>query len=358
MLKKLSFSPVVIAVILTVALLLWLFSGDNYSAKQQAPAEQQVPKAEIAVVETEWSDAKAYQATQVAQGQVMPWRTVSIKAQQAGTVEAILKQQGERAKQGDKLIKLSDEGRAASLAQAKANLVLRKSELDSARALGKNKFLSATELTRLESELAKAQAELTAAELAVTQREPVAPFDAMVDRRHVEIGSLVQPGTELMQLVQIDKLKVTAQVPQQHVSALALGQHVSLRLLDGRKLDGELSFISYAADTATRSFYIEVTAENPELWRVAGASATVEIALDAIQAHHISPALLSLGNSGQLGLSVVNEQKQVEFYPVTLLSADNDGAWVSGLPERAQIITQGAGFVKTGDTVRIAGAKA
>ncbi|HEY9042373.1 MAG TPA: efflux RND transporter periplasmic adaptor subunit [Rheinheimera sp.] len=358
MLKKLSFSPVVIAVILTVALLLWLFSGDNYSAKQQAPAEQQVPKAEIAVVETEWSDAKAYQATQVAQGQVLPWRSVSIKAQQAGTVEALLKQQGDSAAQGDKLLRLSDEGRAASLAQAKANLVLRKSELDSARALGKNKFLSATELTRLESELAKAQAELTAAELAVTQREPVAPFDAMVDRRHIEIGSLVQPGTELMQLVQIDKLKVTAQVPQQDVSALALGQQVTLRLLDGRELDGELSFISFAADTATRSFYIEVTAENPELWRVAGASATVEISLNAIQAHHISPALLSLNNSGQLGLSVVNEQQTVEFYPITLLSTDNDGAWVSGLPERAQIITQGAGFVKAGDTVRIAGAKA
>ena len=122
MLKKLSFSPVIIAVILAVALLLWLLSGDNYSAKQQAPAEQQVPKAEIAVVETEWSDAKAYQATQVAQGQVLPWRSVSIKAQQAGTVEALLKQQGDSAAQGDKLLRLSDEGRTASLAQAKANL--------------------------------------------------------------------------------------------------------------------------------------------------------------------------------------------------------------------------------------------
>lgn len=358
MFKKLSFSPVVIAIILVVVLLLWLLSGDNYSAKQQAPAEQQQSEAEIVVVETSWSEAEPYQATEVAQGQVLPWRSVVVKAQQAGMVEALLKQQGDSAKQGDKLLRLSDEGRYAALLKAKANVVLRKTELDSARTLGKQKFLSATELTRLESELATAEAELTTAELAVSQREPAAPFDAMVDRRQIEIGSLVQAGTELMQLVQIDKLKVTAQVPQQHVAALALGQQVKIKLLDGRELNGELSFIAYAADTATRSFYVEVTAANPERWRIAGASATLEIKLQTVQAHHVSPALLSLNTDGRLGLSVVDEQQQVQFYPVTILSADNDGAWVSGLPQRAQIITQGAGFVKAGDTVRIGGAKA
>lgn len=358
MLKKLSFSPVIIAVVLTLMLVLWLLSGDNYSAKSEAPAEQQAAKNELALVETQWSDAKPYQATQVAQGQVLPWRSVSVKSQQAGTVEAILKQQGDSVQQGDKLLRLSDEGRSALLTQARANLRLRQSELDSARALGKANFLSATELTRLESELAKAQAELKTAELAAAQTEPTAAFAGLVDRRHVEVGSLVQTGTELMQLVQIDKLKVTAQVPQQHIATLTLGQPVQLRLLDGRELNGELSFISYAADTATRSFYIEVTVANPQLWRIAGASATVEVQLAAIPAHHVSPALLSLDSSGQLGISVVDDQQQVRFYPVTLLSADNDGAWVSGLPERAQIITQGAGFVQTGEQVRIAGAKA
>lgn len=357
MFKKLSFSPVVIAVLLSLALIFWLFSGDNYSAKADAPAEQQLPVVELSQVEARWSDAEPYQAKQIAQGQVLPWRTVSIKSQQAGTVEALLKQQGDTVKQGDKLLRLSDESRTALLAQAQANLKLRKSELESARTLGKSKFLSATELTRLESEMAKAEAELQTARLAVIQTEPVAPFNGVVDRRHIEVGDLIQTGTELMQLVQIDQLKVTAQIPQQHVSALNLGQNVTLRLLEGRELNGELSFISYAADTATRSFYIEVTVANPDLLRIAGGSATVEVQLAPVQAHRISPALLSLDTSGHLGVSVVDEQQQVVFYPVAILSADNDGAWVSGLPQRAQIITQGAGFVRAGDKVLVAGAK-
>lgn len=356
MLKSLPRSPVILAVILAVALVLWLLSGDNYSAQQSAPAAQQLPDKQLTLVETRWSEAQPYQATQIAQGQVLPWRSVSIKAQQAGRIEALLKQQGDVVQQGDDLLRISDEGRSAMLAQAKANLTLRQTELTSARALGKAQFLSATELTRLQSELAKAEAEMQTASLALRQTVPQAPFAGVIDRRHVEVGSLVQNGSELLQLVQIDKLKVTAQIPQQHIAAMHTGQQVNIRLLDGRSLQGELSFISYAADSATRSFYIEVTVDNPQQWRIAGASATVEILLDSVQAHRVSPALLSLADSGQLTIAVVDEKQQVVIYPVTILTADNNGAWVSGLPQRARIITQGAGFVASGDKVRLDGA--
>ncbi len=356
MLKSLPRSPVILAVILAVALVLWLLSGDNYSAQQSAPAAQQLPDKQLTLVETRWSEAQPYQATQIAQGQVLPWRSVSIKAQQAGRIEALLKQQGDVVQQGDDLLRISDEGRSAMLAQAKANLTLRQTELTSARALGKAQFLSATELTRLQSELAKAEAEMQTASLALQQTVPQAPFAGVIDRRHVEVGSLVQNGSELLQLVQIDKLKVTAQIPQQHIAAMHTGQQVNIRLLDGRSLQGELSFISYAADSATRSFYIEVTVDNPQQWRIAGASATVEILLDSVQAHRVSPALLSLADSGQLTIAVVDEKQQVVIYPVTILTADNNGAWVSGLPQRARIITQGAGFVASGDKVRLDGA--
>ncbi|GAB2934011.1 efflux RND transporter periplasmic adaptor subunit [Rheinheimera gaetbuli] len=358
MLKKFSLSPMLLAIVLAVALILWLLSGDNFSAKDTPPAPQQVTQKQLPQVETRWSEAQPYQATQIAQGQVLPWRSVSIKSQQPGRVEALLKQQGDSVAQGDKLLRLSDEGRSAMLAQAKANLTLRQTELSSARTLGKAQFLSVTELTRLESELAKAEAELQSAMLAVNQTQPVAPFDGLVDRRHIEVGDLIQTGTELMQLVQIDRLKVTAQIPQQHVRALQIGQQVKIRLLDGRALSGELSFISYAADNATRSFYVEVSVANPQLWRIAGASATLDIALDSVQAHLISPALLSLDNSGQLTVAVVDAQQHVVFYPVQILTADTTGAWVSGLPARAQIITQGAGFVRAGDSVKVVGAKA
>ena len=344
-------SPVWLAILMALLLVLWLLLGDTRRAQEEAPAAREPVEASLPRVETRWSQAQASPREQVLQGQLLPWQSVRIMAQVAGRVEQLLKQQGDRVTAGEALLELSDEGRRAQLAQAQAIYRLRQSELASTRKLKASNFASETELLRLESELARAQADLRAAELAVAYNRPEAPFSGLVDRRHVEPGELVQPGAELMTLVKVDQLKASAQIPQQDVGRVAVGQPVRLHLLDGRTLAGEVRFISQAADPQTRSFYVEVVADNPELWRVAGASVTLHIELAPVMAHRISPALLSLAADGQLGVSAVDEQGIAVNYPVQVVSMGNDGAVVSGLPERVRLITRGAGFVAPGQPV-------
>lgn len=349
-------SPVTIAVVLAILLAVWLILGKKNSALDEAPAPQSVPETGLHHVETRWSEAELQPNVLVVQGQLLPWQQIGIQAQVTGRVERILKQQGELVEQGEPLLQLSDEGREAALAQAQANLRLRTTDLKSARALKASQFVPEAELIRLESELARAEAELAAAQLAEQYSQPRARFRGIVDRRHVEPGELVQAGTALMDLVEVERLKVTAQIPQQEVGRLAVGQLVELKLLDGRQMQGEVQFISHAADPATRSFYLEVLAENPDLWRVAGASVTLEIQLSPVKAHRLSPALLSLNTDGQLGVHTVDEQNRVEFYPVRVLGVDSQGATMVGLPDRVRVITLGSGFVRPGQQVRASGA--
>jgi multidrug efflux system membrane fusion protein len=228
---------------------------------------------------------------------------------------------------------------------------LRQKEVESARKLKASNYVTETEVIRLEGELARAQADLSAAQLAVEYNQPVAPFDGIVDRHHVEIGELVQSGDAMMSVVNVQRLKATAQIPQQDVGRVAQGQPVKLQLLDGRELDGQVRFVSLAADPQTRSFYVEVEVANPDLWRVAGGSATLRIQLPSVMAHQFSPALLRLGPDGKLGVRAVGEDGKVINYPVRVVSIAEDGAMVEGLPERVQIITQGAGFVDPGQQV-------
>ncbi len=349
-------SPVTIAVILSVLLAVWLLIGNKNSALDEAPAPQSTQEAGLHHVETRWSEAHLQPSVLVVQGQLLPWQQVGVQAQVTGRVGRLFKQQGDQVEEGEPLLQLSDEGRAAALAQAQANLRLRETDLNSARALNASQFVPEAELIRLESELAGAQAELESAQLAEQYSRPRALFRGIVDRRHVEPGELVQPGTALMDLVDVERLKVTAQIPQQEVGRLAKGQVVELKLLDGRRLQGEVQFISHSADPATRSFYLEVRADNPELWRVAGASVTLEIQLAPVRAHRLSPALLSLNADGQLGIHTVDEQNRVEFYPVRVLGVDSQGATMAGLPDRVRVITLGGGFVRPGQQVRASGA--
>ena len=349
-------SPLVIAVVLSVLLMIWLLSGEKRSARDTPPGPQVQSEQQLAQVETRWSNAEPMSREQVVQGSVLAWQQVDVQAQVAGRVERLLKLQGEVVDAGEPLLQLSDEGRSQKLAQARAEVRLRQRELEGARALKKDDFVSQTELARLESELARAQAELAAAELAVQYNQPKAPFAGLVDRRLVETGQHVQPGATLMSIVDVSQVKAVGQIPQQQVSAVEPGQPVLVRLLDGRELRGEVRFVSFAADAPTRSFYIEVHAQNPGLWRVAGASATLHIQKPPVTAHRVSPSLLSLDTGGQLGIHAVDSNNVVVFHPVQVISIDGDGATVSGLPERVQIITHGAGFVRPGQQVQTRGA--
>ncbi|MCF4009839.1 efflux RND transporter periplasmic adaptor subunit [Rheinheimera sp. UJ63] len=345
-------SPLFLAILLTLLLALWLIFADHRQASQQAPEAAAPTPSAAFTVQTQLSNASAYPATQQLQGQIMAWHSIDIKAQVAGQLLQLNVEQGDKVKQGTKLLQLSDEGRTARLQQAKALYHLRQSELQSAQQLTRQQFVSKTELARLQSDLASAEANLAEAELNLAHTQPTAPFDGVLARRYSDPGSRVQVGDTLFQLVDISQLRVTAQVPQQRVAELSLGQTVAVNLMNGQQLNGSLSFISPVADAQSRSYYIEATVANPQLQPLAGASATLVIALSAVEAHQISPALLRLDPQGRLGLYTV-ENGVVQFYPISLLSTDNNSAWITGLPAQAELIIQGAGFVAVGQAVTV-----
>ena len=173
-----------------------------------------------------------------------------------------------------------------------------------------------------------------------------------MNRREVDEGSLVQVGTPLFELVQIDRLKATGQIPQQSAALVQPGQAVDIQLLDGSRLAGVVSFVASAANSDTRSFAVEVVVENPELKRAAGGSASLSIQLPEQQATFISPAYLGLDDDGRPGVKFVDADNRVVFETVRLLSVSTDGAWVAGLPPEIRLITRGGGFVSPGEQVR------
>lgn len=340
-----------LAVLVVVALVLWMLSGEVRVAEEQAPepqarAEQPAPRVEVKALQNQ-----AYQPALSIQGQVQPWRTVTILAQVDGTVEALPLPQGSQVKQGTPLLRLSADDRPAQALEVEAKVRQIEAELAAVERLRSDNLASQTEKLRLESELAAARADLSRVRLVSGHLAPPAPFDGVINRRLVELGEYVQPGQPLMELVQVDRLKVSGYAPQQTVARLGEGQPVEVALLDGRSLEGTLSFVASAADAATRSFRVEAEVGNPERLRVAGASATLRVLLPEQPAMFLSPAYLQLGDDGRLGVRHVDADNRVAFSPVELLSATTEGAWITGLPDATRLITLGGGFVSPGQTV-------
>ena len=57
---------------------------------------------------------------------------------------------------------------------------------------------------------------------------------------------------------------------------------------------------------------------------------------------------LTLNDHGDLGVRTVNSDNVVDFVPVSLLRDTADGAWITGLPDQADLIVVGQEYVVEG----------
>ena len=137
-------------------------------------------------------------------------------------------------------------------------------------------------------------------------------------------------------------------MPETEVDRVSVGAQAGAELIDGRRVTGQVTFLSRSADPTTRTFLTEISVPNEELSIRDGQTATIAIAAKGAEAHKLPQSALTLNNDGQLGVRVVNEGDIVAFVPVKLLRDETGGVWVSGLPEETDVITVGTDFVTDG----------
>ncbi|WP_301583386.1 efflux RND transporter periplasmic adaptor subunit [Halomonas alkaliantarctica] len=340
-----------LASLLVLALVVWLAIGDFQRFQSTPPETGTIERDSTPRVEVMTQQSAPYIPNHVLQGQLTAERETLLRANVTGYVAEKPVAQGETVSQGDTLLVLDNDALPQRLRQARDELALAEAEYAGAQNLRRRELISQPELLRLQSALSASAAQVAQLEKQLNDTRPTAPFEGVLDRVQVELGDLLQPGEEWARLIDDRRLTGTAWVAQQHIDELSVGLPVTARLLNGRSLSGEVSFISSRAVEATRTFYMEVTLENPDRQRLAGSSAEFTITLPPRQVHTLSPALFSLNDQGQLAIKHVVENNRVAQTAIELVSADTERAYVSGLPNRVQLITLGAGLVNPGDTV-------
>ena len=96
--------------------------------------------------------------------------------------------------------------------------------------------------------------------------EVAAPVSGVVNARGVSIGDAVEPNTELFDLVDLSKVIVIAQVYEEDVAKLKVGQTARISTLSYPELEltGKVTFIGLELDAATRTLPVWVAVDNPE----------------------------------------------------------------------------------------------
>ena len=340
--------PYILAIIISLLLITWMASGIMQA--QELPETVDKQEQIIAKVKVETILADSINDVVELYGRTEPDRVTTLKAEINGRIVEVLAQRGARVNQGDIIAKLGKDDLPDQLKRAKALLKQREIEYRGAKKLAAKGLQGEVQLATAVSNLAAVKADIARIELALEKTVIRAPFDGVLNLRHVEQGDYVQSGDSIAMVADLEPLVVRAHVTEQQVAQLSAEQEAQIRVLNQGTVTGKVRYIASVADENTNTFRVEVAIANPDYQLLAGLSSEVTIPLETVAAIKVSPALLALDENGNIGVKSVQDNIVV-FTPINMVKSESDGIWLTGLGSQADIITLGQGFVRAGDTV-------
>ncbi len=113
-------------------------------------------------------------------------------------------------------------------------------------------------------EIARLEAALDRAQLALPDYRISAPINGIVLSRSVEPGDLVTPSQVLMRLANKDNLQVEVQIDEIYAGEIRVGQRAQLRLAGRTEVAaGTVSFVASEVDEVTGSLRVKLSFDTP-----------------------------------------------------------------------------------------------
>jgi multidrug efflux system membrane fusion protein len=206
-------------------------------------------------------------------------------------------------------------------------------------------------LASLEAQITNVKSVLKNIKLDINKTSIKAPFDGIISEKMVEETEFISVGTPLFSIIDLDPIKIEGYLSEFDVNKVSVGTKAFIEDSNGIKKSGTISFISPSAETSTRTFEITIEADNKDLSYKSGITTKIIIKGSELKAHKIPPSILTLLDDGTVGVKAVDNEDMVTFYPTKTIKDTIDGMWVSGLPEKVNLIVSGQEYISIGDTV-------
>ncbi|SDL16358.1 membrane fusion protein, multidrug efflux system [Catalinimonas alkaloidigena] len=139
---------------------------------------------------------------------------IELRALEKGYLEKIYVDEGQFVKKGQLLFKIMPVLYEAELQRAKAETSFAEIEYQNTKNLADSNIVAPNELAMAKAKYDKARAEQALAQVHLGFTEIRAPFDGIIDRFHVRLGSLVDEGELLTNLSDNSKMWVYYNVPE------------------------------------------------------------------------------------------------------------------------------------------------
>jgi membrane fusion protein (multidrug efflux system) len=293
-------------------------------------------------------------------GTLQPNEAVIVSSEIAGRINRLGFTEGEEVAAGDVLVELDATILRAELAKIQSDLTL--AEANRERALTLARRGAGTLRARDEAIAAHqaAEANLALAQARLEKASISAPFSGIVGFRAVSAGAYVSPGDRLVELADIDPIKVDFRVPELVLSSLRAGQviRVTVDAVPGRTFEGKIYAIDPTVDANGRAVRMRARIANPDRLLFPGLFARVQIVVERRENAVLVPesAVFSRGQERLVyrvveGRAVLTKIELGQRRPGQVEVID-------GLGHDAMVVTAGQQQVRDGARVEIVNPRA
>ncbi len=303
-------------------------------------------------------------------GTVQPQRRADLRAEVSSVVVQVLKENGDRVRRGDLLVRLDDTAIRDSLnsaqeAQRAAVQSYEQAErqLQRLKTLRESGMASTQQLEDAENRRNTTQSDLAAAKTREVQaRQQLqhtlisAPFDGIVSERKVSAGDTAQIGKELLKVMDPTSMRLEGLVSADAVAEVKVGQAVRFRVngYGPQEFSGMVTRINPAANANTRQLEVLVefsTGKQPQL-----AGLYAEGNIEASQQSALMMPSAALAREGDKTYAWRVKGGVVQKVSLVLGERDprrGDFALRSGLSEGDQLIRNPTSALKDGQKVQL-----
>lgn len=263
-------------------------------------------------------------------------------------------------------IDASIESLKAQREAAEARLTDEQQQLTELQALAKTDFVAQGELRRTRADVAVAEAELAQAKASLNERqvdrdyhELIAPFDAIVVERLVNIGEWVNEDQAAFGLVQRDQMRVGAYLAQRYFGQLNNAAKVAVRS-NGQSYTAKIvSKVPYM-NPSDRTFLVRLELQdNTALTVGAAVDAVIELRSDQRQLTVPQDAVIRYSD-GRTAVWIVDEgDGELRAREILVGLGESFNGWVAidgeltdSLAEGTDVIVRGNESLTSGDVLQ------
>ena len=288
-------------------------------------------------------------------GYLLPNKRVLMRSEIDGVIENIDFEEGDEITKGKRLVDISTKEHRLKLKIAitdsnLADINIKRDEKLAAQNLIPNAQLDQTK-TRAES--ASLNKEL--AEISLNKSLISSPLKGTIKTRHIKVGEFVRKGDKLVEILDIDKILVKVNIPEQEILSIQVGQNVevALYIMEKKTFLGRVKNIGLEADSSNRTFPVEILVDNKERQLRAGMLARATFTKNVDQDQIVIPRHTVLERDQGRVVYVFEDGKAFRRDITIGLSQLDQVQVVQGLNKGELIVVEGHTKLTDGEEVNV-----